>query len=69
MLDYVMHRKGHELNGKDSKRRMHDGLGLPGKACSVDAGSVVFCCCHVSCGGGSVLRKGGHTTFLMQETG
>lgn len=69
MLDYVMRRKGHELKEKDSKRRMHDGLGLPGKACSVDAGSVVFCCSYVSCGGGSVLRKGGHATFLMQETG
>ena len=44
MLDHVMHRKGHELKGKDSKGRMHDGLGLTGNACSVGAGSVVFSC-------------------------
>ena len=42
--DHVMHRKGHELKGKDSKARMHDGLGLTGNACSVGAGSVVFSC-------------------------
>lgn len=46
---------------------MPEGLGLIGDACSVGAGSVVFCC-QVSCEGGSVLHKGGHTTFLMQET-